>query len=85
MHLFAKHYPNGEFGQALPDQLTWTHHIILIQKLDNEKNHVKQWYAEKTLENGWGYRKLQAQIKSDLNGIRTRIRTVWNKISYSRE
>jgi predicted nuclease of restriction endonuclease-like (RecB) superfamily len=66
MRLFAKHYPNSEFSQALPDQLTWTHHIVLIQMLDSEKIHIKQWYAVKTLENGWPYRELQAQIKADL-------------------
>ena len=68
MRLFAKHYPNGEFSQALPDQLTWTHHIVLIQKLDSEKIYTKQWYAEKIIENGWSYRELQAQIKTDLYG-----------------
>jgi len=66
MRLFAKHYPESEFSQALPDQLTWTHHIVLIQLLDQEKIDIKQWYAEKTLENGWPYRDLQAQIKADL-------------------
>jgi|688.fasta_scaffold369534_1 predicted nuclease of restriction endonuclease-like (RecB) superfamily len=66
MRLFAKNYPSKEFSQALPDQLTWTHHIVLIQTLRSEKDHIKQWYALKTLENGWSYRELQAQIKDDL-------------------
>lgn len=66
MRLFAKNYPNKEFSQALPDQLTWTHHIVLIQNLRSEKGNIKQWYAIKTLENGWSYRELQNQIKSDL-------------------
>jgi predicted nuclease of restriction endonuclease-like (RecB) superfamily len=66
MRLFAKHYPEGEFGQALPDQLTWTHHIVLIQMLEPEKYSMKQWYAEKTVENGWSYRELQTQIKNGL-------------------
>lgn len=66
MRIFAKNYPDGEFGQALPDQLTWTHHVVLIRMLGSENIHMKQWYAEKTLENGWPYRELQAQIKSDL-------------------
>jgi predicted nuclease of restriction endonuclease-like (RecB) superfamily len=46
MRLFAKHYPTGEFGQALPDQLTWTHHIVLIQMLEPEKISVKQWRGD---------------------------------------
>ncbi len=45
MRLFAKHYPNAEFSQALPDQLTWAHHVILIQMLDADKGHIKQWHG----------------------------------------
>lgn len=66
MRLFAMHYSRMEFSQALPDQLTWTHHVVLVQTIEPEKIHIKQWYAEKALENGWPYRELQAQIKSDL-------------------
>ncbi|PWY53869.1 DUF1016 domain-containing protein [Legionella qingyii] len=66
MRLFALNYPNGEFSQALPDQLTWTHHIVLIQAFSAEQANVKHWYAQKTIENEWSYRELQKQIKSDL-------------------
>lgn len=31
MRQFAIHYPEFEFLQALPAQLTWTHHVVLIQ------------------------------------------------------
>jgi hypothetical protein len=44
MRLFAKHYPDGEFGQALPDQLTWTHHVVLVQTID-----IGQRYFNKLL------------------------------------
>jgi predicted nuclease of restriction endonuclease-like (RecB) superfamily len=66
MRSFAKHYPNGEFGQALPDQLTWTHHVVLVQLVKPEDIHIKQWYGEKVTENGWSYRSLREHIKSDL-------------------
>lgn len=66
MRLFAKNYPNGEFSQALPDQLTWTHHIVLIQAFSSDETEIKQWYARMTVENEWSYRELQVQIKSDL-------------------
>jgi predicted nuclease of restriction endonuclease-like (RecB) superfamily len=66
MCLFAKHYPNREFGQALPDQLTWTHHVVLARMIESEKIYVKQWYANKTIENGWAYRELQTQIRANL-------------------
>lgn len=73
MRLFARHYPQMEFGQALPDQLTWTHHIVLIQAFSPEKTVVKQWYAQQTVENGWAYRELQVQIKNDLYGRQAKL------------
>ena len=66
MRLFALHYPEGEFGQALPDQLTWTHHVILLQMINKKEFHIKQWYALQTVKNGWSYRELQEQVKADL-------------------
>lgn len=65
MRRFSEHYSHGEFAQALPAQLTWTHHVVLLQI--NPKNiHIKQWYANKTVEFGWSYRDLNFQIKEDL-------------------
>jgi predicted nuclease of restriction endonuclease-like (RecB) superfamily len=66
MRNFASHYPNGEFSQALPDQLSWTQHITLMQMIDSADLHKKQWYAGKVIEEGWGYRELRGQIKSGL-------------------
>lgn len=66
MKIFASHYPNAEFGQALPDQLTWTHHVLLLQMFDAKDLHIKQWYASQTVENGWSYRQLRDQIKTNL-------------------
>lgn len=66
MRLFAIHYPNGEFGQALPDQLTWTHHVVLMQMVEAEKLSIKQWYALQVIDNGWSYRELKEQVKSKL-------------------
>ena len=66
MRSFAEHYPNREFGQALPDQLTWTHHLVLIQAIAAENLTEKQWYAIQVIENGWSYRQLQEQIKNEL-------------------
>lgn len=66
MRLFASNYPNSEFSQALPDQLTWTHHVVLMQMLQPEEILIKRWYAEQTIANGWPYRELQRQIKSEL-------------------
>lgn len=66
MKLFASHYPDAEFSQALPDQLTWTHHVVLIQMLQPDEMLIKQWYGAQTIANGWPYRELQNQIKSEL-------------------
>lgn len=67
MRRFAQHYPNCEFPQALPAELTWTHHVVLLQ-INSKNIHIKQWYANKTLETGWAYRDLNIQIKADLYG-----------------
>ena len=66
MSRFASHYLQGEFSQSLPDQLSWTQHVILLQMVDASDFHKKQWYASKTIESGWGYRELRDQIKSNL-------------------
>lgn len=66
MRSFAAHYPHQEFSQALPDQLTWTHHIVLIQMFSPEELVKKQWYACQVSKNDWPYRELQKQIKSEL-------------------
>ncbi|HLB56692.1 MAG TPA: PDDEXK nuclease domain-containing protein [Coxiellaceae bacterium] len=66
MRIFSEHYPDGEFGQALPAQLTWTHHVVIVRTIKPGNMAIKQWYANQTIENGWPYRELKAQIKSDL-------------------
>ncbi|MDF3033894.1 MAG: hypothetical protein K0R76_848 [Alphaproteobacteria bacterium] len=66
MRIFATHYPQGEFGQALPDQLTWTHHVVLLQAFEPEEINIKQWYGQKIIENGWSYRELKEQIQTKL-------------------
>lgn len=66
MRIFAKHYSEWPIGQTLSAQLTWSHHVLLIRTIKPENLHIKQWYAAKTIENGWSYRELKAQIKADL-------------------
>lgn len=66
MRAFYLHYPNAEFGQALPDQITWTHHVVINQLINKDDIGQKNWYASRAIENGWSYRQLQEQIKSDL-------------------
>ncbi|MGL6166847.1 MAG: DUF1016 N-terminal domain-containing protein, partial [Fusobacteriaceae bacterium] len=49
MRLFAETYP-AVIVQQLVAQLSWGHNIILLDKVESEK---REWYAKKTLENGW--------------------------------
>ena len=64
MKKFAETYDSLEIVQALPGQLPWTHNLVLLERLKELKERL--WYAQKTLENGWSYRTLMAQIKENL-------------------
>ena len=66
MRLFATVYPSLEFGQAVPDQISWTHHIVLLQMIDAADSAKKRWYAGEALRNGWSYRELTLQIKNNI-------------------
>ena len=45
-------------------QIPWGHNILLIQKLESEKERL--WYAQKVIEHGWSRRALQDWIKSNV-------------------
>lgn len=64
MAQFAKEYPDFQISQAVLGQITWTHNLVLLQKLTNKKERI--WYAEKTIENGWSSRMLTIWIENDL-------------------
>ena len=62
MRAFATAWPDRRIVQASLAQLTWYHHIALMEKLDNPKSRL--WYAAKTLEHGWSRNILALQIES---------------------
>ena len=62
MRAFATTWPNRRIVQASLAQLTWYHHIALMEKLDNPESRL--WYAAKTLEHGWSRNFLALQIES---------------------
>ncbi len=64
MRQFAYNYPNISIVQEVLAQLPWYHNITLIQKIKDEN--VRQWYIEKTIENGWSRTVLVHQIELDL-------------------
>ncbi len=51
--------------QAPLAQLTWYHHLALLDKLDTSAERL--WYAAKTVENGWSRPILALQIESGLH------------------
>jgi predicted nuclease of restriction endonuclease-like (RecB) superfamily len=61
---FAEAYETLEIVQSLPGQLPWTHNLVLLERLKGQQERF--WYAKKTIENGWSYRTLMAQIKENL-------------------
>lgn len=51
--------------QAPLAQLTWYHHIALLDKADTQPTRL--WYAAKAVEHGWSRNVLALQIESDLH------------------
>lgn len=80
MRAFAEAWPDGLFVQqpvaqtgasaasivqASLAQLTWYHHIALLDKADTKS--VRLWYAAKAVEHGWSRNVLALQIESGLH------------------
>lgn len=51
MAKFALRFPDKEIVQAALAQITWYHHIALMDKVKNPEEHI--WYAEQAAQNGW--------------------------------
>lgn len=64
MAQLAKEYPDFLIGQPPAGQITWSHNIVLLQKLDNREE--RTWYAKKTIENGWSRNMLKIWIENNL-------------------
>ena len=62
MKQFAETYP--QIIQQSVGQLPWGHIILLIQQVKN--NDMQEWYARKTLEQGWARDALARNIKANL-------------------
>lgn len=48
MQTFASAYPDYEFTQALPAQITWYHNQTILDKIDDPDQRV--WYIQRTIE-----------------------------------
>jgi len=66
MRAFASTWTEREIAQAPLAQLTWYHHLALIEKLDDKA--VRLWYATRAVEHGWSRNILAFQIAGRLHG-----------------
>lgn len=64
MRSFARLWKNPEIVQAPLAQLSWYHHVALIDKLSTPEERL--WYSQKTVEHGWSRNILVIQIESGL-------------------
>lgn len=61
MRRFAASWPDQQFVQQVLGQLSWYHHIAL---LDMEKDqNAREWYAKSAIENGWSRNVMVRQIE----------------------
>lgn len=54
----------NEIAQPTLAQIPWTHHILILTKIKEEKERV--FYIEKTIQNGWSISTLGLQIETNL-------------------
>lgn len=64
MKLFSQYYQDIEISAQTVRQLPWGQIIVLMQKVKDENQ--REWYAQKSIENGWSRGVLAIQIEQDL-------------------
>ena len=64
MAKFALRFPDKKIVQAALAQITWYHHIALMDQVKSADEHI--WYAEQVAKNGWSRNVLVHQIESGL-------------------
>ena len=64
MKKFAEEYQDFEFVQSVTAQITWTHNVLLLDKIKDIE--VRKWYINETVKNGWSVNILEMQINSKL-------------------
>lgn len=63
MRGFAAAYPDSQIVKQLVSQLPWGHVVRLLQRIKDR--HVRHWYIQQTLANGWSRNILQLQIDGE--------------------
>lgn len=64
MRAFAQAWPDPLIVQQLAAQIPWFHNCTLLDKVKDPEQ--RQWYVEKTIQNGWSRPILKMQIESNL-------------------
>lgn len=64
MRLFAELYEDNEFVQQSAGQIPWFHNCVILDKVKVAKQ--REFYIQKTIENGWSRNVLVLQIESRL-------------------
>ncbi len=63
MAKFASVY-DEQFVQTVSAQIPWSHNVTIVEKIKETKK--REWYIQKTIENGWSHSVLVHQIESGL-------------------
>ena len=64
MRSFAETYEDEEFVQQLVGQIPWGHNVRILDKVKDKQE--REFYIQKTIENGWSRNVLVLQIESKL-------------------
>ncbi len=64
MRKFAEEYNDKQFVQQLAAQIPWYHNCVLLDKISSLSE--REFYINKTIENGWSRNVLTMQIKTNL-------------------
>ena len=64
MKSFAAAWPDEQFLHQLGAKIPWKHNCLLLEKVKDPE--ARQWYIQKTVEDGWSRNVLAMQIETDL-------------------
>ncbi len=76
MKRFAKEITDQNFLQTVSAKLTWSHNLVLLEKLKNMDERF--WYGTKAIENAWSVDVLEFQIAGRLMERQTNPEKVQN-------
>lgn len=65
MRAFAEAYDDEQIVQQAAARIPWFHNCVLLDKVKDPQ--IRQWYSQKTIENGWSRSVLVHQIESELH------------------